>query len=319
MPNDGVSVVLCTRNGHSKGFLDAALDSVLAQSVTPFEIIVVDDGSTDGTADHVRRDYPSVRIVASARSGLAAARNTGAAEARGRWIAFVDDDDLWRPGKLAAQLGHLSDTDEAATVISASRLVEVDADGSNAKAERRIDHLARWPACLIGSAILPSGALMSRAAFIESGGFDERLSAASAYEFWIRRLSSGATVRFTDAVMVDYRRHGAQMTESSRLVELMLSCDTVILPRLQALPDRIAARLGAVRVLTTWRSLALRRGVGAAAGYWRGTRLRPLRWDWRSGAYVLLDGLALVLPPSTGAKLRDVAVRLILEAHGRSA
>jgi glycosyltransferase involved in cell wall biosynthesis len=318
MPRGGVSVVLCTRNGYSKGFLDATLNSVFAQSVPPYEVIVVDDGSTDGTADHVKRAYPGVRLLANSRSGLAAARNTGAAEARGRWIAFVDDDDLWRPEKLAAQLRHVSDSDDAEDIISASRLVAVDADGLNAKTERRTDHLARWPACLLGSAILPSGALMPRATLLKVGGFDERLPAASAYEFWIRCLSSGVTVRFTDAVVVAYRRHSAQMTGSSRSVELMLRCEMIISPHLQGLPDEIAARLGAVRVLTTCRSLALRLGVRAAVDYWRRTRLRPLRFDWRSGVYLLLDGAALVLPLSTGATLRDVGVRLITECDYRN-
>jgi glycosyltransferase involved in cell wall biosynthesis len=307
----GVSVVLCTHDGHSKGFLDTTLRSVLGQSAPPAEVIVVDDASTDGTADHVRRTYPHVRVVASARPGLAAARNTGVAAARGRWIAFVDDDDVWRPGKLAEQLRQIDASGEADATIWAARMVYVDGSGRIARASVPIDHLAQWPACLLGSVVAPSGAMLARALFDRFGGFNESLAEASAYEFWIRCLAGGATVRFTDDVALEYRRHGRQMTASPRTVELMLACDAFIRPHLQTLPAATAGRLRTARVLTLYRSFALRLGVRGAAGYWRRTPLRPLRMDWRAGAYPLLDAAAHVLPARLGAVVRHVAVRTV--------
>ena len=306
-----VSAVLCTRNGRSKGFLDAALRSVFEQSAPPGEVIVVDDASTDGTADHVQRVHPQVRLVANPRRGLAAARNTGVAAARGRVIAFIDDDDVWRREKVADQLRQIDGSGRPDATICASRMVAIDPDGRVTSPPVPIDHLARWPACLLGSTITPSGVMLPRALFDRFGGFDERLAEASAYEFWIRCLAGGATVRFTDAVALEYRRHQRQMTVSARSIELMLACDAFIRPHLQTLPAPIADRVRAARTLTLCRSFALRLGVRGAASYWRRTPLRPLRIGWRAAAYPVLDAAAHVLPARYGTALRDAAVKTV--------
>lgn len=306
-----VSVVLCTRNGRSKGFLDTTLRSVLEQTAPPGEVILVDDASADGTADHVRRAYPQVRVIASARAGLAAARNTGVAAARGRWIAFVDDDDVWRPGKLAEQLRQIGGSDRADATIWASRMVQIDGSDRVVSAPVPNDHLARWPACLLGSTITPSGVLLSRALYDRFGGFNEGLADASAYEFFIRCLAGGAAARFTDTVVLEYRRHQRQMTASPRTIELMLACDAFIRPHLATLPAAIADRVRTARTLTIYRSFAVRLGLRGAGSYWRRTPLRPLRLGWRAAAYPVLDAAAHVLPPRLGAALRDVAVRIV--------
>jgi len=308
-----VSVVLCTRDGRSKGFLDTTLRSVLDQSAAPAEVIVVDDGSTDGTAAHVQRAHPGVRVVSGTRRGLAAARNAGVAAASGRWIAFVDDDDVWRPEKLAEQLRQIEGSDRRETTIWASRMVQIDGSGRIAGPPVPIDHLARWPACLLGSTITPSGVVLARALFDRFGGFDERLAEAAAYEFWIRCLAGGAIVQFTRDVALEYRRHARQMTASPRSIELLLACDAFIRPHLDALPAPIGGRVRAARVLTIVRSFAVRLGVRAAASYWRRTPLRPLRMDWRAAAYPLLEAAAHVLPGSLAAAARATAVRSVTE------
>jgi glycosyltransferase involved in cell wall biosynthesis len=104
-----VSVVIPTYNRLRQ--LCTALDSVLAQSYSSFEVIIVDDGSDDGTREHIERlitgrfesDRP-VRYIFQANQGSSAARNRGIAEARGQWIAFLDSDDLWYPDKLQWQV-----------------------------------------------------------------------------------------------------------------------------------------------------------------------------------------------------------------------
>jgi len=105
-----VSVIIPTRN-RSK-LLEASLRSVLWQRNVDLETIVVDDGSTDDTPSVLRSLGDRIRVVRHDRSqGVSAARNRGIAEARGEWVAFLDDDDLWAPDKLELQLQALRRAD----------------------------------------------------------------------------------------------------------------------------------------------------------------------------------------------------------------
>ncbi|WP_164738134.1 glycosyltransferase family 2 protein [Frigidibacter oleivorans] len=99
-PDPRVSVILPVYNRAAS--LAPALDSVLAQTVPPHEVIVVDDGSTDGIMAALAPYAGRIRLIRQANAGVAAARNTGLAAATGDWIAFQDSDDLWTPGHLAA-------------------------------------------------------------------------------------------------------------------------------------------------------------------------------------------------------------------------
>lgn len=97
-----VTVVIPAYN--SKDLIGTALDSVLRQTYTPVEIIVVDDGSTDGTKDWVCAHYPTVHVIQIVNQGPSAARNQGIHSASGELVAFLDADDEWHPGKLEAQM-----------------------------------------------------------------------------------------------------------------------------------------------------------------------------------------------------------------------
>jgi glycosyltransferase involved in cell wall biosynthesis len=97
-----VSVVIPTYNGER--YVIAAIDSILAQKHRPLEIIAVDDGSTDSTAEFVRGYAPEVRLIQQARQGHPTARNTGIRAAAGEFLGFLDHDDLWAPVKLELQL-----------------------------------------------------------------------------------------------------------------------------------------------------------------------------------------------------------------------
>ena len=115
-----ISVIIPTYN--RKHTLPRALDSVLAQSFQPFEIIVIDDGSTDGTFEWIISEYPSIKLIEPfngpkplkgySPNGVSAARNAGTKVAKGDWIALLDSDDEWLPDKLAKQVQALKENPE---------------------------------------------------------------------------------------------------------------------------------------------------------------------------------------------------------------
>ncbi len=109
-----VSVIIPTHNRAK--FLMEALESVYSQTFKPFEIIVVDDGSTDNTRTALSKSEFNVKYVYQKNSGPAAARNRGISEAKGEWIAFLDADDAWLPGKLAMQLEFIRKNPDVAMV-----------------------------------------------------------------------------------------------------------------------------------------------------------------------------------------------------------
>ena len=106
MDGSTVSVVIPTYNRIN--YLPRALDSVAAQTRPVTEIIVVDDGSTDGTAECIRSRYPEVNVIRQANHGVSHARNTGIRNVTGDWIAFLDSDDAWMPEKMSRQFSALA-------------------------------------------------------------------------------------------------------------------------------------------------------------------------------------------------------------------
>ncbi len=166
-----VSVVIPTYQ--RRGLVEEAIDGALAQTMSDLEVVVVDDGSTDGTADHLRARYadePRLRVIEKPNGGSASARNRGLQEVRGAWVAFLDSDDLWKPGYLASQLAVLARDDVDAV------LGDADYDGIDRAEHQFGDPVWREPtsldAMLGGGWGLPS-ALVVRAAIARDVGFDE--------------------------------------------------------------------------------------------------------------------------------------------------
>ncbi len=179
-----VSVIIPTYNRAS--WVTEAVVSVLAQTCRDFELLVVDDGSTDGTLAALARCGGEIRVLRSPRRrGVSAARNLGIAAARGEWLAFLDSDDLWLPEKLARQMAFmeahpgllLSQTEE----IWVRRGVRVNPPLTHRKEGGRI-FLRSLERCLVS----PSAVLLHRRLFKDHGGFDEDLPAAEDYDLWLR-------------------------------------------------------------------------------------------------------------------------------------
>lgn len=179
--NFTISAVITTYNRAS--IVPRAIASVLAQTRPVEELIVVDDGSRDNTAEVVGSYGPPVRYVHQENRGLSAARNTGAREARGGWIAFLDDDDEWLPDKIERQVAVLKENPAASLCYGGA--LWVDRNGGT-EFLRPLPPDRLWPAIRMRSPITPCASMVRRDAFLESGGFDERLRCVEDWEFAIR-------------------------------------------------------------------------------------------------------------------------------------
>ena len=178
-----VSVIIPSFNRAS--VLPRALDSVLAQTHVAAEIIVVDDGSSDGTNALVERDYPGVKLLTQGNRGVSSARNAGASVSTGEWLAFLDSDDEWLPEKLSHQLACARDNPHISLIHSNEiwirRGVRVNQMRKHRKSGGQI-----FESCLPRCVISPSAVMMSKALFDRLGGFDEDLPACEDYDLWLR-------------------------------------------------------------------------------------------------------------------------------------
>jgi hypothetical protein len=207
-----VAVIMPTYNGLSRGYLSDALASVLAQIVRPAETIVVDDGSTDGTAEaSVQWSRRSgVRVLRLPRNvGLAEARNAGVRATTAPLIAFLDDDDEWMPHKLLRQIEAL---ERQRCDLVFSPVLRIDSKGKALAASQPIlgDSLY-WPGILFCDPIpTPSAVLVRRSALLEVGGFCKDLRFAEDWDLWAR-IARRSAVALVAEPLARYRVHDQQM------------------------------------------------------------------------------------------------------------
>jgi glycosyltransferase involved in cell wall biosynthesis len=189
---------------------------VLAQTRPAEEIIVVDDGSDDGTAAMLARDYPELACLVQENRGVSAARNTGIRAARGDWIALLDSDDEWLPQKLERQLLALQ---EARRSESAAPLL-VHCDEIWIRKGRRVNPMDKhaktggwiFERCLPLCAISPSAVLMARELLADVGEFDEDLPACEDYDLWLRICSRYPVLYVDEPLLNKYGGHSDQLS-----------------------------------------------------------------------------------------------------------
>ncbi len=180
-----ISVIIPTFNRAK--LLGEAVRSVLGQkgSAEDSEIIVADDGSTDDTRQSLAVLPGNVRYIRCEHSGVSAARNLGIAESSGEWIAFLDSDDLWLPGKLCAQMKFFSDHPE--TLLCQTEEIWI-RNGRRLNARKYHKKPAGYcfPLLLERCLVSPSSVVISRRVFDSVGLFDESLPACEDYDLWLR-------------------------------------------------------------------------------------------------------------------------------------
>jgi glycosyltransferase involved in cell wall biosynthesis len=222
-PIPTVSVVIPCYN--AERYIVATIETVLAQQHPGIEIIVVDDGSSDRSVELVRATFPQVRVVQQANQGVAAARNHGISLATGEWIAFVDADDIWLPGKLAAQFQQLAANPGCRMNYCAWQVWPSDsprpAPAYLAELEQKAGECALWdgpsgwvyPDLLLDCVVWTSTVLAHRSLFDEIGNFDTTLRLGEDYDLWLR-LSRVTTILRVARPYALYRLHPASITRS---------------------------------------------------------------------------------------------------------
>lgn len=204
-----IGVVIPTFNrAHTLG---RALDSVFAQTLPPQQVIVVDDGSTDATAELLAK-YPDVICVRQENRGVSSARNLGIRHCGCDWIALLDSDDEWLPEKLEVQF-------EALAENPGHRLIHCDEiwirNGRRVNPADRHRKRGGWifEYCLPLCVISPSAAVIERSLLIEAGGFNEQLPACEDYDLWLR-ICSRFPVLYVDRPLL--RKYGGHDDQLSR-------------------------------------------------------------------------------------------------------
>lgn len=204
-----MSVVIPTYNGITRGFLFDAIDSVLRQSVSPRQILVVDDGSQDGTAQALRAKYGSlIDVIQIENGGPSRARNVALSRVTTQYAAFLDDDDLFEPLKLEKQLDALGQEPSAVMVFTAAQRFQ--GTGELLDIITSSGTGLTFPACILGNDFtLPSTVLVDVAAARRAGAFDESRRLAEDFDFFVRVSQVGRTI-YLGEPLIKYRVHDAQ-------------------------------------------------------------------------------------------------------------
>jgi len=206
-----VSVIIPTYNRWP--MIGEAVESVLAQSFQDFELIVVDDGSSDGSAENIKALGHDIRIVVQSPRGVSAARNYGASVARGRYLAFLDSDDLWLAEKLAVQTAFMTEHPEI-QICQTEEIWLRHGKRVNPKAKHRKPSGDIFRASLALCLVSPSAVMMTKKLFDEKGGFDESFPVCEDYDLWLRIALDHPVPLIATQLVIKRGGHADQLSHS---------------------------------------------------------------------------------------------------------
>jgi glycosyltransferase involved in cell wall biosynthesis len=246
-----ISVVIPTLNRcHT---LQRAIGSILKQTSPAKEIIVVDNGSTDGTFDMVRSNFPMVTYATEVKSGVSAARNKGILIANSQWISFLDSDDAWLPTKLEKQI-------KACDKNNKMRLIHTDEIWF--RKGKRVNQMKKhrkrggniFEYCLLLCCISPSSVLMRKDLVEDIGLFDEDLPACEDYDMWLRVTSKEPILYLEEALTIKYGGHEDQLSSQFWGMDRfrVYSIEKILCNKLLTSSQEVAARkvmIGKINIL----------------------------------------------------------------------
>ena len=206
-----ISVIIPTYNRCD--LLKRAINSVIKQTITPKEIIIVDNGSTDQTYQMVSSLFPEINYFIEKKRGVSAARNKGILESKSKWIAFLDSDDAWKPTKLEKQMEY--------SVFNQDKYRIIHTDENWYRNKKFLNQLKKhkksggniFKNSLQLCCISPSSVVLKKQIFDDYGLFDENLEVCEDYDMWIR-ITSKEEVGFLDSPLVlKYGGHSDQLSK----------------------------------------------------------------------------------------------------------
>jgi glycosyltransferase involved in cell wall biosynthesis len=286
-----VSVIVPAYN--ASRFIDGAIDTVLAQKHRRFEMLIIDDGSTDDTAERVhRRHDPRIQLIQQANRGLAGARNTGIRAARGELLAFLDADDRWHPEKLSQHVAHLTSKPEVGVSYSASELIDDDEQPLGIRQQPKLSGVSARDVFLRnpvgnGSAPVIRREVMAKIGFAsphdpaETWYFDETLRQSEDIECWMR-IALTTNWKFEGLAMplTLYRVNAGGL--SANLEKQLQTWEGMVERASRLNPEFVKSLVGAARAYQlrylARRAVRLLDGKRALALMWRATRLHPGLW-----------------------------------------
>jgi len=211
-----ISVIIPTFN--RLDLLKRAIESVLNQSIKPYDIIVVDDGSTDDTSEMIQQKYKSINLIQQKNSGVSAARNNGIKNAQGDWIALLDSDDEWGENKLEEQVNNLTDNPKYEFCHTNEIWIRNGIRVNQKKRHKKYGGFI-FDKCLDICRISPSSVLFNKNILNHVGSFDEKLPVCEDYDLWLR-ITADYEILFIDKpLIVKYGGHNDQLSNSVEAIE----------------------------------------------------------------------------------------------------
>ncbi len=203
-----ISVIIPTYNRYK--FLKRALASVYAQTYPPFEVIVIDDGSTDNTS-HIQKDFPQINYIYQENSGVSSARNLGINKSTCRWIAFLDSDDEWDENKLKYQVDFHQNNPSILMSYTDEKWIRNDVEVKIPKKFSKVGGEI-FEQCLSHCIIAPSATIIHKYLLDKVGVFDESLEVCEDYDLWLRVALENKIGLVDKKLITKYAGHDDQLS-----------------------------------------------------------------------------------------------------------
>lgn len=206
-----VSVVIPTLNRCL--LLKRAIDSVLNQSVSPNEVIVIDNGSSDETINMISNNYPDIIFLTEEKIGVSASRNQGIKKSNSEWVAFLDSDDVWEPFKLEKQLTFNNRFKTNFRFIHTNETWIRNGKFLNQMKKHEKSGGDLFKNCLKLCCISPSSSMIKKEVFKDYGFFDEELQVCEDYDMWVRITAKENVGYLSEPLVIKYGGHADQLSK----------------------------------------------------------------------------------------------------------